>query len=123
MKTPIAQTNYIPDIDFAKVGKRMKELRLSQGITQDYVAKDLDTTIAYVSNVENNRTKINLRILVYYADLCHVSVDSLLDAGKTTAGKGKNDELDTMIERALSFYTQEEKQKILKMLKVGKDME
>ena len=113
----------MPDIEFAKVGQKMKELRVSQGITQEKIAKDLDTTIAYVSNVENNRTKLNLRILVYYANLCHVSVEYLLDAGREKAQKVEEDGVEKEIRRALGFYSQEEKQKFLKMLKVVKGEE
>ena len=113
---------YMPDIEFAKVGQKMKELRVSQGITQEKIAKDLDTTIAYVSNVENNRTKLNLRILVYYAELCHVSVEYLLDAGREKAQKVEEDGAEKEIRRALGFYSQEEKQKFLKMLIVAKDL-
>ena len=116
-------TVYMPDIDFARVGQKMKELRVSQGITQEKIAKDLDTTIAYVSNVENNRTKLNLRILVYYAELCHVSVEYLLDAGREKAQKVEEDGVEKEIRRALGFYSQEEKQKFLKMLKVVKGEE
>ena len=55
------------ELDYKKVGKKMKELRSSLGITQERVAKDLGCTIAFVSNVENNRVKINLRVLYYYS--------------------------------------------------------
>lgn len=71
----------IEKIDFEKVGKRMKKLRKEQRISQDQVAKDLGATISFVSNIENNYTKINLRVLLYYAQMCHVSVDYLLSAG------------------------------------------
>ena len=112
------------EIDYAKVGLKMKELRVSQGITQDKVATDLGTTVAFVSNVENNRTKLNLRVLTYYSNLCHVSVDTLLDAGRTHDEESWPDTIvDQEIMRALSFYTQDEKQKILRMLEIGKDIE
>ena len=48
----------IEKIDFEKVGKRMKKLRKEQRISQDQVAKDLGATISFVSNIENNYTKI-----------------------------------------------------------------
>ena len=35
----------IEKIDFDKVGKRMKQLRNEQGITQEKIAKDLGSTI------------------------------------------------------------------------------
>ncbi len=38
-------------------------------ITQEQVAKDLNCTVPFVSNVENNRAKLNLRVLLYYSKL------------------------------------------------------
>ena len=112
-----------PEIDYAKVGKKMQELRISQGVTQEKVATDLDVTVAFVSNVENNRTKLNLRVLTYYAELCHVSVQGLLDAGRVKEENAEESETEMRIRRALSFYTTDEKQKILRILKVAQGKE
>ncbi len=113
----------IEKIDFNKVGKRMKQLRNEQGITQDKIAKDLGSTIAFVSNIENNRTKINLRVLMYYSKLCHISIDSLLNAGNPDYFEAdENTVIDQELSRVLNHYTKEEKIKILKMLKIGKDL-
>ena len=111
-------------IDFAKVGKRLKQLRNEQHITQDKVAKDLGTTIAFVSNIENNRTKINLRVLMYYSKICHVSIDSLLNAGNPRFIKSdENSAVENEILGVLKNYNKNEKIRILKMLKIGKDLD
>ena len=52
------------EVDFSKVGLKMKQLRSERGITQEQVAKDLNCTVPFVSNVENNRAKLNLRVLL-----------------------------------------------------------
>ena len=116
--------NNEPGFDFKKIGLKMKELRDSQGITQIDIANDLGTTVAYISNVENARTKLNLKFLTYYSALCHVPVEAILDAGREHP-EGNGDEMSTEfgIQRALNFYNQEEKQKILKMLLAYKDLE
>ncbi len=111
-------------VDFKKVGKRMKQLRNEQGITQEKVAKDLGSTIAFVSNIENNRTKINLRVLMYYSNLCHISIDSLLNAGIPELIPADDDTVvEQEISRVLKYYDKNEKIKILNMLKIGKDLE
>ncbi len=113
----------IEKIDFDKVGKKMKQLRNEQGITQEKIAKDLGSTIAFVSNIENNRTKINLRVLMYYSKLCHISIDSLLNAGNPEFFEADdNTVVDQEISRVLNNYTLEEKIKILKMLKIAKGL-
>ena len=47
-------------------------------LTQAEVAKALNVTPGYISNVENNRTAMSLRILIYYARLLNISLDSLI---------------------------------------------
>lgn len=114
----------IEKIDFDKVGKKMKQLRNEQGITQEKIAKDLGSTIAFVSNIENNRTKINLRVLMYYSKLCHISIDSLLNAGNPKLIPANDDTVvEQEIARVLKHYSKDEKIKILKMLKIGKDLQ
>ncbi len=111
-------------IDFNKVGKKMKQLRNEQGVTQEKIAKDLGSTIAFVSNIENNRTKINLRVLMYYSKLCHISIDSLLNAGNPEFIEADDDSVvEQDILRVLKQYDKDEKIKILKMLKIGKDLD
>ena len=53
-------------IDYENLGSRMKELRIKMKLTQAEVAKALNVTPGYISNVENNRTAMSLRILIYY---------------------------------------------------------
>lgn len=107
-------------IDFDKVGRKMKELRTAAGISQQAIANDIGTTIAFVSNIENNKAKINLRMVIYYANLCKVPVDVILDAGRPTPHYAEGDAIDQQILRALSEFSQEEKAKILQMLQIAK---
>ena len=51
-------------IDYENLGSRMKELRIKMKLTQAEVAKALNVTPGYISNVENNRTAMSLRILI-----------------------------------------------------------
>ena len=48
-------------------GTLIKNLRIQNGLTQNQVAEALGVTPGYISNVENNRTAMSLRILTYYA--------------------------------------------------------
>ena len=110
------------EIDFSKVGLKMKQLRNERGITQEQVARDLDCTVPFVSNVENNRAKLNLRVLLYYSKLCNVSVDTILDAGRdlpplTEKEKQQNDELLSVF-RGFSI---DEKEKIIKTLRIWQE--
>lgn len=59
-------------------GALVKNLRIQNALTQNQVAEALGVTPGYISNVENNRTAMSLRILTYYARLIGCSLDSLV---------------------------------------------
>ena len=59
-------------------GTLIKNLRIQKGLTQNQVAESLGVTPGYISNVENNRTAMSLRILTYYARLTGRSLDALI---------------------------------------------
>lgn len=106
-------------IDFYKVGQKMRQLRCQNGITQEKVAKDLGCTISYVSNLENNRVNMNLRTLLYYSDLCHVSIDDILSAGYLLAPE--TDDHATKIHTLENLFKQfdnEQQDKIIKSLRL-----
>ena len=47
-------------------GEQIKTYRINLGMTQNQVAKELEVTPGYISNVENGRTAMSLRLLIYY---------------------------------------------------------
>lgn len=65
-------------MDSEDYGTLVKNLRLRAGLTQSQVADSLGVTPGYISNVENNRTAMSLRMLTYYARLVGCSLDSLV---------------------------------------------
>ena len=65
-------------IDYTNVGKRMKTLRKQAGYTQEQIADALDVTVAFISNIENDRVKMNLRVPVSYTHLRAHETDSYL---------------------------------------------
>lgn len=96
----------------------MKQIRTELGITQEEVAKDLECTVAFVSNVENNHTKLNLRVLQYYSALCHIPIDSLLAAGKASENDNGPDPVYQELTEFLKTFSPAEQKKLLKILKI-----
>ena len=45
------------------LGAKVKKLRIAHGLTQEDVAKALEVTPGYISNVENGRNLMTLRML------------------------------------------------------------
>ena len=66
------------DLDFKYIGKKLKKLRLSKGLTQEYIANMADVNTSHISNIENNRVKISLPTLVHVCSALNVTVDSVL---------------------------------------------
>lgn len=65
-------------IDYEKLGMRIKELRLSKNLTQDYLAQAADCNVSHISNIENNHTKVSLIVLLELANALNVTIDYLL---------------------------------------------
>lgn len=111
MKKTASNDNYI-------YGNIIRELRIQKGLTQNQVAADLQVTPGYISNVEKGRTAMSLRILVYYAKLMNMSLDTLV---------GKLDPdyheiaVDRDIMKEVSKMSLENKNKLLETLKIWND--
>ena len=97
------------------LGAKVKKLRISQGLTQEDVAKALDVTPGYISNVENGRNLMTLRMLSYYAELTGVSLDYL--AGSVDKNY-QNTALDTEIMQLVSKLASDSKATLISTLRV-----
>lgn len=104
------------EIDYSSIGLRLKQFRKKRGITQEEIAKQLGVTVAYISNVENNKVKLNLRVLSFYANLLGVSIDYLLHTEQSNANP-----LDAEILKILGGFTNDEKEKLIKILHIMKE--
>lgn len=104
-------------MDGENYGTLIKELRIQNGLTQNQVAESLGVTPGYISNVENNRTAMSLRILTYYARLVGCSLDSLV-------GELESDYTETALDRklynAIIKLDVNTKEKLLKTIEIWK---
>lgn len=66
------------ELDFAKIGKKIKETRISRHLTQEYVANATDVNTSHISNIENNRVKVSLSTLVQICNALDTTVDYIL---------------------------------------------
>ena len=97
------------------LGAKVKKLRIQHGLTQEDVAKALDVTPGYISNVENGRNLMTLRMLSYYADLTHVSLDYL--AGSVDKSY-QNTALDNEIMQLVQKLDADTKEKLIQTLRI-----
>ena len=101
--------------EFDNLGAQIKELRIQMKLTQAEVAEALNVTPGYISNVENNRTAMSLRILMYYAKLMNISLDSLI--GRVEP-EYRQTALDNELLELVSKLSNQEKTKLIKTLKI-----
>ena len=101
--------------DFEDLGKKVKELRIKNGLTQNQVAAELHVTPGYISNVENNRTAMSLRVLSYYAKLTGITLDSLVGRIEPEYRPAA---LDHELQAAISQLSEKEKTKLLNTIQI-----
>ena len=106
------------DEEFDNLGSQIKDLRIQMKLKQAEVAAALNVTPGYISNVENNRTAMSLRILMYYAKLMNISLDSLI--GKVEP-EYKKTALDNELQALISKMDDGRKRKLLETLKIWQD--
>ena len=68
-------------MDYAAIGKRIKELRVKNNYTQGQLAKATGLSPAHISNIETAHTKVSLSSVIDIADVLNVSVDELVCEG------------------------------------------
>ena len=78
----------------------------------------MDATPGYICNVENGRTAMSLRMLVYFAKLTNVTLDSLVGSMDSSY---RATAIDNEIMGLLADLSEDEKTKLIKMIRIWKD--
>jgi len=61
-----------------KLGKNLRRIRIDKGITQIEIARILDVSRGFISNIENGKTNPTLTTIARIASAVGVSSDKLL---------------------------------------------
>lgn len=102
------------EIDYAKLGLKIKDMRISRALTQDNLAEMVGCNISHISNIENNHTKVSLNVLLSIANSLHTSIDYLLSNQYENSSLA----LDNEILRAIQDIDNTKKEKLLKMIEI-----
>ena len=100
------------------LAQKVKHLRISNNLTQSHVAKELNVSPGFISNVENGRTAMSLRLLIYYAKLTGTTLDMLVG---DMIPEYRDDALDHAVMEAVKDLTTAQKDKILRILEILKE--
>ena len=104
------------DIDFKKISEKLKEIRISKGLTQEYIANMADVNVSHISNIENNRVKISLPTLVHICNALNTTVDYVLTGEYSSPSSA----LEQEILHELHSCPDETKEQLLKIIKALK---
>ena len=67
------------ELDFSLIGQRIKEVRTDKQLTQEYLANMIGVNTSHVSNIETNKVKVSLTLLIQICNALDVTVDYLLE--------------------------------------------
>ncbi|MCM0082308.1 helix-turn-helix domain-containing protein [Geomonas sp. Red32] len=80
-------------LDSAAIGKKIKEFRVSVGLTQEGLAERLGITFQQVQRFEKGTTKVNLSRLQQLAEILEVPVSAFFAESPNTVYNLTNEEL------------------------------
>lgn len=102
------------ELDYGKLGLKIKEIRQSKGLTQENLAELVKCNTSHISNIENNHTKVSLNVLLSIVNALNTSIDYLLIDQYNNSSLA----LDNELLRALEKCSNEKKEKILKIIEI-----
>ena len=71
--------------DYSVIGRRIKEARNNQNLTQEELADELNISVAFLSRVERGNSHINLKRLNQICGLLDVSEGYLLNGASSSS--------------------------------------
>lgn len=67
------------DLNFAFIGQRIRELRNEKMLTQEYIANAVNVNVSHISNIETNKVKVSLTLLVHICNVLGTTIDYVLE--------------------------------------------
>ncbi len=104
----------LQEVDYEKLGIRIKAARKLKGLTQERLAEAVSCNTSHISNIENNYTKVSLNVLLAIANVLETTIDSLIGEQYDEPSKGLEHDI---IEKVRKFGN-EKKKKLLKLLEI-----
>jgi transcriptional regulator with XRE-family HTH domain len=104
----------LQEVDYAKLGLKIKTARKQKGLTQEKLAEAVSCNTSHISNIENNYTKVSLNVLLAIANVLGTSIDSLIGEQYDEPSKGLEHDIFEKVKK----FGYEKKKKILKLLEI-----
>lgn len=102
------------EINFEKIGKKLREIRIDKHLTQEYVAYAANVNTSHISNIENNRVKVSLTTLVHICNALETTVDYILAGEYLTP----TSVLEQEVLQELRICSDQTKEQVLQIIKI-----
>ena len=66
------------DIKIKEIGQRIRTARKNAGLSQEKLAEQLDISTVYMSDIENGKTNLGLKIFMKITEVLQISADWIL---------------------------------------------
>lgn len=86
-------------IKYEKLGKRIREIRNQESITQEKLAEKLNKTSNYISNIERGKSKPSLETIIDICNALNVTTDQVLADSVYAAKDVLNDDIARLIKK------------------------
>ena len=60
-----------------KIGQNIQKIRKSNGYTQEKLAENIEVSVRYISDIEQDRAKPSYEVLIRICNLFHVTLDQI----------------------------------------------
>lgn len=102
------------ELDFSRIGQRIKEVRTDKKLTQEYIAETTGVNVSHISNIENAKVKVSLTLLVAICNALEVTIDYILEKEYHTPTTVTEKELIN----AVKNLEEDKKEQLLRIAKV-----
>lgn len=89
-------------VDFSIIGKRLKEARKKNGLTQEQLVEKMDVSIAYLSKVETGKIHINLERLSQICSILGITEGEILNGVSYNSEKYLHSEFYDLLKKCSS---------------------
>ena len=105
------------ELDYTKLGERLKEARIKKHMTQEELSEKIDSATSSISHLENGTHSPSLKTLIKICNVLEIGIDALLCDSLSAISSSY---LDKDFEKLLSDCTVQEKKLLLRILEVTK---
>ena len=78
------------ELDYAKLGMKIKSLRLRKGLTQDNLAEMVSCNTSHISNIETGKSMPSLAGIFYICDFLDITPAEFFDDGSEDPARLKD---------------------------------